>query len=169
MLGVLRAIWFSWSFCFSAAAWKSKAETAELLNIPGFVEVVAFELKSMPAAELDPERGVELGTSKDVAGFWNGFGEKIGVGFPKIEVLSKDSRPDEVLYVDGAKEPDTLAVVLNLGGSPFPFILFCGLADLDLDRLPSSSDEPSTKRDSVLANELSSTSVTSSERPCACA
>ena len=69
MSGVLRAIWLSWPFCFSAAAWKSKPETAELLSIPGFVEVVALELKSVPAAELDPERGVELGSPKDVAGF----------------------------------------------------------------------------------------------------
>ena len=107
MSGVFREIWLSWSFCFSAAAWKSKPETAELLNIPGFVEVVAFGLKSMPAAELDPEKGVELGSPKDVAGFWNGLGEKIGVGLPKIEVLSEDSKSDEVLCVVGAKTPDT--------------------------------------------------------------
>lgn len=123
----------------------------------------------MPAAELARERGVELGTPKDVAGFLNGFGEKIGVGLPKTEVLSEDSRSDEVLYVVGAKEPDTFAAVLSLGVSPFPFVLFCGLSDLDLDRLPSSSDEPLTKRDSLLAKELSSTSVTSSTRPCDCA
>ena len=123
----------------------------------------------MPATELDAERGVELGSPKDVAGFWNGFGEKVGVGLPKIEVLSEDSRSDEVLCVVGAKNPDTLAAVLSLEVSPFPFILFCGLSDLDLGRLPSSSDEPSTKRDSFLAKELSSTSVTSSKRPCACA
>ena len=119
----------------------------------------------MPAAELDRERGVELGTPKDVAGFWNGFGEKIGVGLPKIEVLSGDSRSDEVLFVVGAKKPDTL----SLGVSPFPFMLFCGLSDLDLGRLPSSSEEPSTNRDSLLAKGLSSTSVTSSRRPCPCA
>lgn len=89
------------------------------------------------------------------------------MGLPKIEVLSDDSRSDEVLFVVGAKIPDTLAAVLSLGVSPFPFILFCGLSDLNLGRLPSSSEEPSTKRDSLLAKELSSTSVTSSKRPCA--
>ena len=123
----------------------------------------------MPAAELDRERGVELGTPKDVAGFWNGFGEKIGVGLPKIEVLSGDSRSDEMLFVVGAKKPDTLVAVLSLGVSPFPFILFCGLSDLDLGRLPSSSEESSTNRDSLLAKDLSSTSVTSSRSPCPCA
>ena len=123
----------------------------------------------MPAGDIDRERGVELGSPKDVAGFWNGFGEKIGVGLPKIEVLSGGSRSDEVLFVVGAKTPDTLAAVLSLGVSPFPFILFCGLSDLDLGRLPSSSEVPSTKRDSLLAKDLSSTSVTSSRRPCACA
>ena len=123
----------------------------------------------MPAAELDRERGAELGTPKDVAGFWNGFDEKIGVGLPKIEVLSGDSRSDEVLFVVGAKKPDTLAAVLSLGVSPFPFILFCGLSDLDLGRLPSSSEEPSTNRDSLLATDLSSTYVISSRRPCPCA
>lgn len=151
MSGGLREIWLSWFFCFSAAAWKSKPETAELLNIPGFVEVVAFELKSMPANELDAERGVELGSPNDVAGFWNGFGEKVGVGLPKIDVLSDNAMSDEVLCVFGAKNPDTLAAALSLEVSSFPFILFCGLSDLDLGRLPSSSDEPSTKRDSSLA------------------
>ena len=123
----------------------------------------------MPAAELDCDKGVELGTTKGAAGFWNGFDEKIGVGFPKVRVLSEDSRPDETIWVGGAKELDTVAAVLSLGVSPFTFMVFCGLSDLRADWLPSSSEEASTKRDSFLAKKLSSTSVRSSKRPCACA
>ena len=53
MSGVLKAIWLSRPFGLAAAAEKSKPKTAEPPSISGFGEVVAFELKSMPAAELN--------------------------------------------------------------------------------------------------------------------
>lgn len=62
-------MWLSRLFCLSAVAKKSKLETAEPPSIPGFGEVIAFELKSMPAAELDREKAVELGNPKGAAGF----------------------------------------------------------------------------------------------------
>ena len=58
-----------------------------------------------------------------------------------------------------------MAAGFILGTSPMTTALFCGLADLERDCFLSSSEESSTKSDSLFATETDSASEESFTRP----